>query len=92
VKLIRRIYFIGQTQHCVLKREKSSRIDVEFNVKIDWTAAPIFWVKVNFPRLTQRVSLDEVPFIVHVEAVSNRVVFQVCDETSNINGGHYLSG
>jgi hypothetical protein len=29
-----------------------------------------------------------VTFVVHVETVRHRMVLKVCDETSDINGGH----
>jgi hypothetical protein len=33
-----------------------------------------------------------VPFIVHVKAVGNGVVFKVGNESSDVNSGHYYSG
>jgi myo-inositol-1(or 4)-monophosphatase len=47
-------------------------------------------MQVHFPRLAQRIGLDEMSLIVDVESMSHRMVLKVCYETSNVNGGHYL--
>ena len=92
VKLVGRIDLVGKSQYCVFEGEQRARIDVEFDVQIDRSAASVLGVKVNFPRLAQGVCLDEVALVVDVKAVSHRMVFKVGDETCDVNGGHYHSG
>ncbi len=92
MEFVRRIHFVWEPEHGVFEGQQRSRIDVELNVKVNRTPTPVFRMKIHLPGLTQGIGLDEVTFIVNVESVSNRVVLQVCDETSNINGGHYPSG
>jgi len=60
--------------------------------EIDRTAAPVLGVQVDFPRLAQRVRLDEMTLVVDVKAVGNCVVFEVGDEACDIDSGHYPSG
>ena len=45
-------------------------------------------MQVDLPGLTKRVGLDEMALVVHVESVGYCVIFQVCYETSDVNGGH----
>jgi hypothetical protein len=92
VKLVGRIDLIGQAQHRVFEGQKGSRVYVQLNVQIDRPTASVLRVKVNFPRLTQRVRLNEVPFVVDVKAVGHRVIFKVGNESCNVYGGHYHSG
>jgi len=57
-------------------------------VKIKWSTAAIFGVEINFIGLTQRVGLDKVSLIVHVEPMVGRMFFEISNISSNINGGH----
>ena len=61
-------------------------------MEINRSAAAVFGVKVDFPRLAQRVGLDEVTLVVHVKSVGHRVVFEIGNKTSDVNGGHHHSG
>jgi hypothetical protein len=38
-------------------------------MKVDRAVTGFFWVKINFPQLTQRIGLHKVTFVVHVEAM-----------------------
>ena len=61
-------------------------------MQVDGPTATVFGVKINFPRLTQRIGLDEVTLVVHVKPVSHRVIFEVSNETCDVYGGHQHSG
>ena len=92
MEFVRWIDVIGKSEHGVFEGEKRSRIDVKLDVQINGSAATVLGVKINFPRLTQGVGLDKMAFIVHVETMGNRVILEVSNKTSNINGGHCYSG
>src|ERR1019366_2344055 len=47
--------------------------------EVERPAAPLFGVQVDFPGLAQRVRLDEMALVVHVEAVVIRMVLQIGD-------------
>ena len=88
MKLVRWIDLVRESQDGVFEGEQCARIDVEFDVQVDGTAAAVLGMKVDLPRLAQGICLDEVTFVVDVETVRHRMVFKVCDETSDVNGGH----
>ena len=48
-------------------------------------------MKVDLPGLAQRVALDEMPFVVDVEAVLHRVILQIGDESGNVEDSHSAS-
>jgi hypothetical protein len=45
-------------------------------------------MEVDLPVLTQRVALDEMAFVVHMETVLDRVVLEVGDEAGDIDDCH----
>ena len=92
MKLVGRVDFIGKSKNRVLKGEKGSRVDIEFDVQINGSAASVFGVQIDLPRLTQRISLDEMALVMDVKTVGHRVVLEVRDETSDINGSHCYLG
>src|SRR6185295_11706588 len=63
-------------------------IDLEREVQVDRALAPLFGVHVDLPGLAQRVALDEVPLVVDVESVLDRVVLEVGDEACDVDDGH----
>ncbi len=77
----------------VLEPEQRPRVDVERQVQVDRAGARLFGVQVDLPQLTQRVGLDEVPFVVDVEPVVDRLALQVGDESGYVDHchvqGHY---
>ena len=72
----------------VLEAEQHARVDLEREVEVDRTLAALLGMQVDLPRLAQRVALDEVPLVVHVEAVLDRVVLQVGDEARDVENCH----
>jgi hypothetical protein len=92
MELVRWIDLVGKTQHRVFEGEQGSRIDVEFDVQVHGSAATVFGMEVDLPGLAKRVGLHEMPFVVDVKPVRHRMVLKVCDETSDVNCGHYASG
>jgi hypothetical protein len=45
-------------------------------------------VQIDFPGLAQRVALDEMPLVVHVKAVLDRVILQIGDESGDVEDCH----
>ena len=57
-------------------------------MEVDRSVAGLFGVQIDFPQLTERVGLDEMPLVVHVESVIDRVALHVGDESGDIDDGH----
>ena len=57
-------------------------------MQVERTAARLLGVQVDLPRLAQRVRLDEVPLVVHVEPVVDGVVLQVGHEAGDVDDSH----
>lgn len=91
VVLVRRLFVIGQLQDHVLEAEENSRVHIERKVKVDRPSTPFFRMQIDLPHLTERIGFDEVPFVVDVEAVIDRVVLQVGDIPGDIDRCHGLS-
>ena len=60
-------------------------------MQVERTVARLLGVQVDLPRLAQRVGLDEVALVVHVEAVVDGVVLEVGDEPGDVDDGHAAS-
>ena len=74
------------------ERQQRTRVDLERQVQVDRTIAGFLGVEVDLPQLPQRVRLDEVPFVVHVEPVVDRMALQIGHETGDIDDGHEGAG
>jgi hypothetical protein len=57
-------------------------------VQVEGAAAPLLGMQVHLPDLPQRIRLDEVPLVVHVESVVDGMILQVGDVTRDVNGSH----
>ena len=79
---------VGEVDHRVLEAEQHARVDLHAEVEVDGAFAALLGMDVDLPRLAQRVALDEVPFVVHVEAVLDRVILEVGDEAGHIENRH----
>ena len=79
---------VVELDHLVLEAEQRPRVDLEREVQVDRPAARLLGVQVDLPQLAQRVGLDEVPLVVHVEAVVDRVALQVGDEAGDVDDCH----
>jgi len=88
VELVGRLLVFGQQDHGVLEGEEDARVHVESEVQVEGPPAPLLGVQVDLPNLAQRVGLDEVPLVVHVEPVVDGVVLQVGDVAGDIDGSH----
>ena len=58
-------------------------------MQIERAVARLFRMEIDLPRLTQRVRLDEVPLVVHMETVVGGVVLQIGDEAGDVDHGHW---
>ena len=74
--------------HRVLEAEQHPRVDLEREVEVDRAVAALLGMQVDLPVLAQRVALDEVALVVHVEAVLDRVVLQIGDESGEVDDRH----
>ena len=79
---------VGQLDHLVLERQQRAGVDLEREVQVERAAAGLLGVEVDLPRLAQRVGLDEVALVVHVEPVVDGVVLEVGDEPGDVDDGH----
>ncbi len=88
VELVRRLLVVGQQDDGVLEGQQDPGVDVEREMQVERPAAPLLGVQVDLPDLAQRVRLDEVPLVVHVEPVVDGMVFQVGDVAGDVDGSH----
>ena len=88
MELVARVVTVGEAQHGILERQQLARIDFERKVKVEGPVARRLRMQVDLPGLPQRVGLDEVALVVHVEAVIGGVVLQVGDEAGHVDDGH----
>ena len=54
-------------------------------MQVNWAAAGFFGVQIDFPQLPQRIGLHEVSFVVHMEAVIDRMALHVGYKTCDID-------
>ncbi len=88
VELVCRVGVLGQRDDGVLEVEEHPRVDLEGEVQVDRAAAALLGVQVDLPELAQRVRLDEVPLVVHVEAVIHGMVLELCHIPSDVDDCH----
>jgi hypothetical protein len=59
-------------------------------VEVDRSGTGLLRVQVDLPQLAQRVGLDEVAFVVHVEPVIDRLTLHIGDESCYVDDCHVL--
>ena len=91
VELVSGVLVVGEPDDRVLETEQHPRVDLEREVEVDRSFAALLGVQVDLPRLAERVALDEVTLVVHVEAVLDRVVLEIGDEPGYVDDGHSVS-
>ena len=69
-------------------KPSSARLDLEREVEVERAIAPLLGMQVDLPRLAQRVRLDEVALVVHVEAMVDRVILEIGDEAGDVDDRH----
>ena len=57
-------------------------------MEIEGTTARIFGMKIDLPCLAHGIGLDEVPLVVHMEGMVDRVVFEISNEAGNVDDRH----
>ena len=77
-----------QGKNGIFEGKEHPRVDFEAEMQIDRAVACFFRVHIDFPQLTQRISLDEVTFVVHVETMVNGMALQVCDKACYVDNSH----
>ena len=88
MELVRRILLVAESDEGVFEGEQDSWVNVEGEVEIEWAAAAVFGVKIDLPDLAKRIGLNEVPLIMHMEAVVHRVVLELGDIAGDVDGCH----
>jgi hypothetical protein len=91
VELVLRLLVLGEIDDRVFEGEQDARVDVERQVQIKWSAAALLGMKIDFPGLSQRIRLDEVALVVHVEAVIDGVVLDLRDVPGHVDDCHPAS-
>ncbi len=69
VELVGRLGVLGKVDDGVLERQQGPGVDLEGQVQVEGPAASLFGVQVDLPGLAQRIRLDEMALVVHMEAV-----------------------
>ncbi len=59
-------------------------------MEVDRPCACLFGVKVNFPKLAERIGLDKVSFVVNVKTIIDCLAFQVGNKSGDIDDCHVL--
>lgn len=72
----------------ILEGQEHPRIDLERQMEIERAAARVLGVEIDLPRLTKRVRLHEMPFIVDMEPVVDGVILEIGDETCDVDDRH----
>jgi hypothetical protein len=88
VELVGWLLLFGEEHHGVLEREQDTGVDIQGQVEVQRTAAALLGMEVDLPDLTKGVGLDEVPLVVYVEPVIDRVILQVRHVSGDVNGCH----
>ena len=82
------VLVLGNGHDFVLEGQQSADLDVQRESEVEGSTAGGFGVEVNLKGLVHRVGLDEVAFVVDVEAVVRCVVLQVGDEACDVDNSH----
>lgn len=80
-----RFLVVGQVYDEILEGEDGARVDLQRQVQVERSTARLLGVQIHLPRLSHGVALHEMPFVMHVEAVTGRVILEVCDESGDID-------
>ena len=88
MEFVVRLTVFGRVDDRVFESEQNARVDLELEIQVDRSFTSFFGMHVYFPRLAQRVALDEVTLVVHVEPMLDRVVLEIGDETGDVENGH----
>ena len=59
-------------------------------MEVDRPCACLFGVKVNFPKLAERIGLDKVSFVVNVKTIIDCLALQVGNKSGDIDDCHVL--
>src|SRR5204863_872063 len=91
-ELVRGLSVVGQVGHDIFEAQQDPGVDFQGQVEIEGTVAPLFRVEVDLPRLAERVGLDEVALVVHVEAVIHGVILELGDVAGDVDDSHGRPG
>lgn len=83
-----RIVDFVEFHHNIFESEHRPRVDIERQVEVDRTGARFFGMKVDFPQLTKRIGLDEVPFVVNVKSVIDGLTFHIGHKSCHVDHCH----
>ena len=88
VELVGRVLVLRQSEDGVLEGEEGARVDLEGEVEVERAAAAVLGVELHLPHLTEGVRLDEVPLVVHVESVVDRMVLEIGHVPGHVDDCH----
>src|SRR3984957_7757189 len=88
MELVRWFLVLGQKDDGVLEGEEDTGVDIEGEMKVEGAPTPAFGAQDDLPHLAQRVGLDEVPLVVYMESVVDRVILQISHIPGDIDGSH----
>ena len=79
---------VGKPHDRILETQQHPRINLEREVEVDRALATLLGVDIDFPRLSQRVALDEMALVVDMETVFDRVILEIGDEPGDVDDCH----
>jgi len=85
MELVWRFLVLGQGVDHVLERQEHPGVDLEGQMQIEGSPAPVLRVQLDLPGLAQAVGLDEMSLVVDVEAVIDGVVLDLGDEPGDVD-------
>ena len=89
MKIVGRVRIFSDFGDLVLKIQENPGINLKGEMQVKRAVTSFFRMQIHFPRLAQRIGLDEMTFVVYVETVVNGgVVFEICDVTSDVDDRH----
>jgi hypothetical protein len=88
VEAVGRFTVLREVDHEVLEGQQHPGVDLQGQVQIQRPAAALLGVEVDLPGLAQRVGLDEVALVVHVEAVVDGVILDLGHVSGHVDDGH----
>lgn len=87
--VVGRLAGLADLHHLVFEVDQRSRIHFERNVHIEWPITRPIRMEIDLPGLAVCIGLDEVTFVVNMEAVFGYMVLEVGDEALEIDHCHW---
>lgn len=88
MELVGRVDVLGEVDDGVLEGKQDAWVDFQGEVQVQGPTAPLLRMQVDLPGLPQRIRLDEMPFVVNMKTMVDRVILEVGHISGHIYDGH----